>query len=301
MRLWVGVSDMGLEERCGDEEDMHVSTASIPILREEKAGIVEENSPAETQVIRRLEERLENPAAPQWPPIVYAPIDDPEFWLEFHNAVQRAGIQQLRDSDVARQLAEARILLIQNDLDRQYADKIRLGNQLENVSAELAAVKKQSEQQIADHLRTKADIFAKYINLVYLLGIERDQHETTVLELEKAVEQMSNNERKYYFGLLCAANEVEARELIIKMYEERFGTREELMKLGKAEENTKLPGTLGPRKYADISAIIKQHQTGKQKTVGQRIGDFAEKLLSPDTYGNIARAIYRAFKKEEKK
>jgi hypothetical protein len=275
---------MGLEERCEDD-DMHVSTVSIPIIREEKVGIVDENSPADTQVIQRLEKRLEDPTAPQWPPVVYAPLGEPEFWLDIHLGLVSYALRVAGESILEKQLADARIALIQNDLYRQFTDKIHLSN-------ELFAQKVLTEQERIYHLSRAAHIISRYINLIYERGIMLDRHESEVQELGKA------HELDMQLLGLCASNEIEAKDNVIKMYEARFGSREELMKLARAEEKSKLPGMLGPRKYADISTFVKQHETGKQpKTVGQQMVDCFEKLLNPDTYGNIARAVYRAFRK----
>jgi hypothetical protein len=50
-----------------------------------------------------------------------------------------------------------------------------------------------------------------------------------------------------------------------------------------------------------MDKLIQQHETGRcPKTAGQRIEDFMEKLLNPDTYHAIVQSIYRAFREKPK-
>jgi hypothetical protein len=141
-------------------------------------------------------------------------------------------------------------------------------------------------------LSNRANVIAKYIHLIYLRHLMADRYETKIDELKA--------EHKFVlqFAMLCASNRIEEKETIINMYAERFGSVEEILKLARAEENSKLAGPLGPRKYVNISTLIKQHETGKP-TVGQKISNLFEKLLSPTTYGNIASAVYSAFRGKE--
>lgn len=274
------MSEMGLEERC--EEDMHVSTARIPIIREHPLDISEGDSLEDSKIIAAVRQS-------QLPRTIYAPIGDAEFWIEIHLGLVAYALRAAEQSMLEKHIEEARIVLIQNDLYRQFRDKVHLSN-------ELAAKQDQIDKERKEHLSMTANILTRYINLIYLFGIEKDRHDTEVQLLSKEHELSLQ-----LFGL-HVSNEIEAKELVIKMYEGRFGSREELMKLAKAEENSRLPGMLGPRKYADISTYVKQHETGKQpKTIGQQMVDCFEKLFNPDTYGNIARAVYRAFRKEDKK
>jgi hypothetical protein len=98
-----------------------------------------------------------------------------------------------------------------------------------------------------------------------------------------------------HLAVLLTQNKIEEKDNILRMYEERFGTQEELLKLAKAEEDSKLPGIAGPRKYVNIGEIIKQHETGVRITLGDRMFLFAERLLSPKTYSDIATAVYKSF------
>ncbi len=269
---------MGLEERCEDG-DMHVSTARIPIVREHPLEISEGDSLEDSRIIE-----LAGPS--QLPRTISAPLGEAEFWFGIHLGMVEYAMRVAGESILEKQLADARIALIQNDLYRQFTDKMHLSN-------ELFAQKVLNEQERIYHLSRAAHIISRYINLIYERGIMQDRHETEVQELGK------EHELAMQFLGLRASNEIEAKDDIIKMYEKRFGSREELMKLAQAEEKSKLNGPLGPRKYADISTFIKQHETGKQpKTIGQQMVDCFEKLLNPDTYGNIARAVYRAFRKD---
>lgn len=287
MRLWVRVSDMGLEERC-DDEDMHVSTARIPIVQEHPLDISEGDSLEDSRIMQAIPGEQPTPEN-QLPRTIYAPLGDAEFWFGIHLGLVEYALRAAGQSMHDKNLAEARINLIQNDLYRQFTDKM-------HINSELVAQKELNEKEKKTHISQLAFVFAKYIDLVYAMGIAQDRHETTIQELEKM------QDLRLQFYRLCASNEIERKENVIKMYEERFGSREELEKLAQAEENTKLPGTLGPRKYADISALIKQHETGERpKTVGQRMADFAEKLLSPKTYSNIVNALYAAFRGKEQR
>ncbi|MEM3154288.1 MAG: hypothetical protein QW165_01840 [Candidatus Woesearchaeota archaeon] len=237
--MQIQVSDMGLEEQCSNE-DMQISRADIPIVREHPLDVKDDNSLEDSRVIK-----IGNTEpASQLPRTIYAPIGDAEFWLKVHIGLVEYALRTAKNSILAQKIAEARVELVQNDLYRQYSDKTRL-------EEELKKEKIRSEN--------------------YKFGIQ--------------------------LALLLADNKVEEKEKIIKMYEERFGTREELLKLAQAEENCLLEGRSCKTKYNCISKFIESHKTGKcPKTIGQRAADFVEKLLNPKTYLGMATAFYTAFR-----
>ncbi len=279
--MWVRVSDMGLEERCGDE-DMHVSTARIPIIREYSIDVTDGDSIEDSKIMEAIPQS-------QLPRTIYAPLGDAEFWIGIHLGLVEYALRTAEQSILEKHITETRISLIQNDLYMQFTDKL-------HINSELVAQKELNEQERKENLSRTALIISKYVLTIYERGIAQYRHELEIQKLEK------EHELDIQLLGLRASNEIEAKEIVIRMYEERFGTRQELERLAQAEENTKLPGMLGPRKYADISTLIKQHETGERpKTVGQRMADFAEKLLSPETYSNIVNALYAAFRGKEQR
>jgi len=232
---------MGLEERCGDE-DMHVSTARIPIIREYSIDVTDGDSIEDSKIMEAIPQS-------QLPRTIYAPLGDAEFWIGIHLGLVSYAMREAEKQMLEVNVASTRISLIQNDLYKQFREKV----------------------QLQEEFKMQKNLAENYKFVIQL-------------------------------AMLLTQNKVEEKENILRMYEERFGSRDDLMKLAKAEENTKLPGMLGPRKYADISTLIKQHETGERpKTVGQRMADFAEKLLSPETYSNIVNALYAAFRGKEQR
>jgi hypothetical protein len=229
---------MGLEERCNDE-DMHVSTAGIPIIREHPLDIKDGDSLEDSRIFQAAEN---NPHEIQLPRTIYAPLGDAEFWMGIHIGLLEYALNAAQQSILEKQLADTRVALVQNDLYRQFKDKLQLQREFE------------SQKQLAESYKL-------------------------VLRLASLLTQ----------------NKVEERDNIIKMYEERFGTQEEILKLARAEEESKLPGPLGPRKYVEISSLIKQHKTGVKLTLADKMFLFAERLLNPKTYSNMATAVYEAF------
>jgi hypothetical protein len=230
---------MGLEDRCGDE-DMHVSTAGIPIIREHPLDVKDGDSPEDSRIMNAPPENpvLQN----QLPRTIYAPLGDAEFWIGIHLGLVSYALQIAEQSILDKIMAEARVELVQSDLYRQFTEKV----------------------QILDELKTQKKLAENYKFTIQL-------------------------------AVLLTQNKVEEKDNIIRMYEERFGTQEELLALAKAEEDSKLPGALGPRKYVNIGSLIEQHKTGVQLTLGDKMFVFAERLLSPKTYSDIATAVYEAF------
>jgi hypothetical protein len=275
---------MGLEERCEDG-DMHVSTASIPIIREHPLDVKDGDSPEDSRIIQIAEDQPANES--QLPRTIYAPIGDAEFWMSVHVGLLEYALRTAEQSILDKQLAEARVNLVQNDLYKQFTDKIKLSNQLE-------AQKELNEQEKMAHQTQTALMLAKQINLVYMMAMTESSHKAEINALEE------QQELQLQITMLRASNEVEARENIIKMYEERFGSREELLKLAQAEETCMGKRNCQTRDYNCISKLIKMHEEGKcPKSVGTRMADFVEKLLSPRTYTNIVSALYAAFRGKE--
>lgn len=225
---------MGLEDRCGDE-DMHVSTARIPTIHEHPLDISEGDSVEDSRILQAMPES-------QLPRTIYAPLGDAEFWIGIHLGLVSYAMREAEKQMLDVTLASTRLSLVQNDLYRQFSEKMNLQEEL-NV-----------QKSLAKHYKFAIQI-----------------------------------------AILLAQNKVEEKDNLLKMYEERFGTISDLLKLAQAEENSKLPGPLGPRKYVNIAALIKQHETGDRYTLGDKIFAFTDRLLSPKTYSDIAAAVYNAF------
>jgi hypothetical protein len=278
---------MGLEERCNDE-DMHVSTANIPIIRELPLDVTDGDSPEDSRIIRISPEDQPAPQN-QLPRTIYAPLGDAEFWFGIHLGLAEYALRVAGQSILDKQLVEAHALLVENDLARQFAAKERL-------TEELAAQKKLTTTERQVHLEQMAFIFGQYLDLERTLKIAQGKHEARIKELEKI------QDLRLQLYRLCASNEIEAKETIIKMYEERFGSREELEKLARAEEDCIGKGrNCATKDYNCISKLIALHEKGKcPKTAGERMADFVEKLLSPKTYSNIVNALYTAFRGKER-
>ncbi len=254
---------MGKEQGCEnpDGEDLEISR-TIPVIPEDFCDIVHGDNPADSGVSlpsRTIEEKADQ----VWPPVVYAPLGDPAFWLEFHIGHVAYALRQAEKIQADALLAEARNEILEASVEREWWEKVRLGNQLEKQEDA-------HKEEMRKELSNRANVIAKYIHLIYLRHLMADRYET----------------------------KIEEKETLIRMYEERFGSVEELLKLSQAEENSKLAGPLGPRKYVNISTLIKQHETGR-KPLMHRVSDVLEKMLSPTTYGNIASAVYAAFRGKE--
>ncbi len=268
------MSDGDLEGKCEETDRINVS-GEIPILRPDdtREEALDESQPElyDSKVIH-----LRTPK-----PI--SEIQEHLYWKWVRIDIVRAIIDELQNT---ANIAEARGEVLEANVAREYQEKIKL------------------QEALKAENHDKIEIFMRYLHRIYLHRLEESDRELAEEDLAKAnekIKMLENSELGSLFVKLGLSNEIEKQDALIKEYAKRFGTPESLWKLKEAEENRAMNGQKLP-KYQTIEELITYYHTGKlPKTTGQRAMDFLEKIANPDTFYNIAQAVYRAFKKEKPK
>ncbi len=274
------MSDGDLEGKCEETGDLQISTSGIPIIKDPEHCLIDEQKFPSTE--RLLvdsstptdEVYLEN--------TVNAPLGEGRFWLWFHLNILSYSIRELSEK---KEFAELRAVLLENNVKREYEEKTKL------------------EEALKAEKHDKIGIFTRYIHRIYLHRLEESDREYAEESLVKANEKIKALESKEFMQLfveLGLSNRIEEKEQTIREYAKRFGTPESLWKLKAAEENRAMNGQNLP-KYQSIEELLTYYGTGKlPKTTGQRVIDFLEKIANPDTYYDIASAVYDAFRTKSK-
>ena len=271
------MSDGDLEGKCEETDELQISTSGIPIIREKPLLKIEDDSIQDSGVYGTGATN-ENTAAEQAD--IKAPLGDPMFWLWFYASTQS---HVLEKTILDKILYEARGEILEASVKREYEEKTKL------------------EEALKAENHDKIGIFVRYIHRIYLHRLEesdREYAEESLVKANERVKALESNELMQMFVKLGLSNKIEEQEQTIREYAKRFGTPESLWKLKAAEENRAMNGQNLP-KYQSIEELLTYYCTGKlPKTTGQRVMDFLEKIANPDTYHNIAQAVYRAFRKK---
>jgi hypothetical protein len=291
------VSGEDLEGKCEETRitaSLRQSTSGIPIVRDEEGLLVEERTrpPAEQIIVdddspadSRIYGNVGNPPPQQQIEqiAIHAPLGDGKFWLWVHLKLVAYALQKL---SVDKEIAEARGELLEANVAREYRGRRATEQEL-------------GKTKLLLELREYA-----LASATFALFEESDKSEDLQSQLTKLQEKLNQYEEErtgLYVAALRASNDAEAKEVIIKMYEQRFGSREKLLRLATAEQKCEDKNRPCRREdYACIDKLIQYHEVGRcPKTVGERIARAFEKLASPTTYYKIARAILYAFRKEK--
>ncbi len=262
-----------------DNNDMCISQEIRVAIPDLELLTVEDGSMQDSAILTREQNTQ---AQPQ---IISAPLGDPLFWMYFHVRIVDYAIRKF---DLERQLAEVRGELLQADLARQYSGRQEAEKELKKLKAILS-------------LRESA-----LMDSVIALFRADDKNETLEFKLKNTENALSHIRADYVPALiraLAAENDSEQKEIILQMYEKRFGSREKLLKLAEAEKKCEEKGKNCQRaNYDCMDKLIQQHETGRcPKTTGQRMADFLEKLFDPKTYSKITTALYDTFRGKQPK
>lgn len=292
------MSGEDLEGKCKEPRitaSLQQSTSEIPIVRDEEGLLVEERTrPHAEQIIvdddSPADSRIYGNPVGNPPPqqqieqlAIHAPLGDGKFWLWVHLSLVAYALRRLSTD---KELAEVRGELLASNVAREYHGRRNAQTELEKTRALLT-------------LREEALATATF-------ALFEESHKTEDLERELAklhetLKRYEEERTGLYVAALQASNDAEAKEAIIKMYEQRFGSREKLLRLATAEQKCEDKNRPCRREdYACIDKLIQFHEIGRcPKTAGERIARAFEKLTSPSTYYKIARAVLYAFRKEK--
>jgi hypothetical protein len=252
------VSDGNLEDKCEDSREMHIS-GEIPILDDRED--VPESDLDNSQIIhvsapKSLEE-----------------IQTHRYWKWVRIDVVRELIEKLLGD---KKIAEARGEVLEANVAREYKGKIKAETDLKK--AQSAVTYWQSEVSVV--LGEFFKLYDAYLKL------EKGNY-----ALQNHLKNSEEKEVGLILEIMRVNGEAEAKETMLKLYEQRFGSREKLLKLLQAEEKCEQAGRKCKKQYDCISQIIEMHETGKcPKTVGQRIAYCFERLT--DLAFEMAKRVY---------
>jgi len=253
-------------------DDLQDSREIKIVIQDPELLTIDDGSPADSRILTQNTQ-----AQPQ---VISAPLGDPLFWLYFHIRMVDHAISKF---DQEKRFAEVRGELLEADLSRQY-------------SARKEAEKENNKLRTLLALRDAA--LAESTMEVFRADDRNSSLEFRLGNAENALAYLRADYVPALVRALAAENEAEQKEIIIQMYEKRFGSREKLLKLAEAERKCEEREASCQRENYDcMDKLIKQHETGKcPNTAGQKIADFLERLLDPKTYSQITTALYDAFR-----
>jgi len=260
------VSGSDLDGRCEETDRIHVS-GEIPILREvDTREEVPDESQPDLDDSRVIHVRS---------PKTVSEIQEHRYWKWLHIDVVRDLIKELQ---ISATIAEVRGEVLEANVAREYHEKMEL------------------QKALKAERHDKVEIFTRYLHRIYLHRLEESDREYA----EESLAEANSRIIAYHIVALGLSDKINEQEKLIREYARRFGSPEDLRKLKEAEENCAKKGTNCKREdYDCISKLLEHHGAGKcPKTTGQRMMDFLEKIANPDTYYNIAQAVYRAFRKK---
>jgi hypothetical protein len=265
----------------GNDDDMHVSQEIKILIPEQELLKIDDDSPEMSGVYSP--DGQGNPSPQQQ--TIKAPIGDPIFWLYIHVGMVDYAIRKF---DQDKRLAEVRGELLEANVAREYAARKEAEKELKKLKDLIALRESALTETVIALFRTE------------------DKNETLELRLKNTENALAAVSEDYFPALvraLAAENKAEQKEILLQMYEKRFGSREKLLKLAEAEQKCEDQQRKCMREnYGCIDKITQYHDLGRcPKTVGQRISHFLERITSPATYYKIARAIRYAFTKKEEK